>query len=186
MEARKSKMKEGELSIMDRKFLSGQVWEGIPGFDENAFVEEYYFFYGALMDPSTLAGILNIPHLSEEGLIPAKIIGYSLKLWGKNVALVDGPQSAVVRGMAYMIRSREERDALKSYCGMDYYEVSPCGIMLDDGQYQPGWAFEWKADHGLLKEGTFNLQDWLSVEGKEWSIFLSWMEQVVVNYIQQK
>lgn len=65
---------------MARKFQysEGKAWEQNADYDYNAFRKEYYFFYGTLMDPSTLARVLQLP--SRPQLYPAKIVGFSCKL----------------------------------------------------------------------------------------------------------
>jgi Gamma-glutamyl cyclotransferase, AIG2-like len=62
------------------------------------FSPEYYFFYGSLMDSATLMKVLKLLHQPE--LVPARITGYSCKLWGQYPALVDGPAGNDVHGMA--------------------------------------------------------------------------------------
>lgn len=46
-----------------------------------------YFCYGTLMDPSLLADILGL--VDKPRLRPAKLVGYSLMLWGQYPALID-------------------------------------------------------------------------------------------------
>lgn len=92
-------------SLMVRKFLSsgGKGWEPDPYYDYDAFRKEFYFFYGTLMDPKTLAEALRLPMRPK--IFPAKIIGYSCKLWGPYPALVDMPAGAIVHGVAYEVQS---------------------------------------------------------------------------------
>lgn len=68
------------LSLMARKFQNsgGKGWVQNPDYDYYAFRKEYYFLYGTLMDPSTLARVLQLP--SRPLLYPAKIVGYGGKL----------------------------------------------------------------------------------------------------------
>jgi hypothetical protein len=77
--------------LMVRKFLQdqGRPWEDDPNVDYNAFRKELYFFYGSLMDPSTLVHVLKLRDRPQ--LLPSKIIGYSYMLWGQYPALLDGP-----------------------------------------------------------------------------------------------
>src|SRR5438034_340656 len=81
--------------------------------DADTFHKELYFFYGSLMDPSTLAQVLGLQHRPE--LIPAKIVGYRYKLWGRYPALQDGPPDAEVRGMAYEVQSPADKKRLEWY-----------------------------------------------------------------------
>ena len=72
-----------------------------------------YFFYGTLMDPSLLAEILSLS--DKPTLCPAKIIGYTLKLWGQYPALVNGAPGQVVEGMVYHVRKKGHPEKLAEY-----------------------------------------------------------------------
>ena len=125
------------LSPMARKFLhsDGEAWEQDPNYDYKAFRKQYYFFYGTLMDPTTLSKVLN--NISREQGYPAKVIGYSYMLWGPYPALLNGPPGKTVYGMAYEIQSREEADKLQAY-ETDNYRAQSCLIDLDDGRRVQG------------------------------------------------
>lgn len=144
---------------MARKFQysEGKAWEQNPDYDYNAFQKEYYFFYGTLMDPSTLARVLQLP--SRPQLYPAKIVGFSCKLWGPYPAVVDGPTGAIVHGMAYEVQSVEEADRLQAY-ETDNYAPMGCMIKLQDGRKVGGKVFKWMADKALLRGGSYDLKDW--------------------------
>lgn len=142
---------------MIRKFLDGRHFERDPNFDYHAFRPEFYFFYGTLMDPSTLAGVLHLQHSPK--LKPAKITGYSCKLWGPYPALMDGPPGALVHGMAYEMQSPKEQKLLEDY-ETEQYRNGYCIIELEGDQEVMGRTFKWKGDNSLLKEGTFDLKDW--------------------------
>lgn len=144
---------------MDRKSLCsrGKGWEQNPDYHYGAFRKEYYFFYGTLMDSATLAKVLQLP--LRPMLYPAKIVGYSCKLWGPYPALVDGPTGAIVDGMAYEAQSSEEADRLQVY-ESDNYEPRGCMIKLQDGRKVGGKVFKWSENKALLKEGSFDLKDW--------------------------
>lgn len=144
---------------MARKFLNsgGQAWEPDPTYDYNAFRKEFYFFYGTLMDPKTLAEVLRLP--SRPTCYPANIIGYSCKLWGPYPALVDNPPGAIIHGMAYEVQSPEEVNYLQAY-ETDNYKPRGCLIEFEDGKEVAGKVFKWNADKSLLKEGVFDLKDW--------------------------
>lgn len=150
---------EGPPSRTVRKFLSsgGKVWEQDPNYDYNAFRKEFYFFYGSLMDLSTLAKVLQL--LFRPNLYPSQIVGYSCKLWGPYPALVDGPPGAIVYGMAYEVQSSEEADRLQAY-ETDHYIPRACTIKLQNGMKVGGKVFMWNVDKSLLKEGVFDLKDW--------------------------
>lgn len=145
-------------SLMVRRFLRGGCDESKQVYDWDTFRPEYYFFYGTLRDPSTLTAVLK-PRRDLPQLFPAKIIGYHCMLWGLNPALLDGPQGASVYGMAFEVKSRIDRDRLKSY-ETDNYKISACRIEFEDGSTVLGRTFKWNADKSLLKEGTFDLKDW--------------------------
>ncbi|KAM0197910.1 hypothetical protein ACHAPI_004642 [Fusarium lateritium] len=60
-----------------------------------------YFVYGTLMDPTMLADVLGAEEKPE--LRPAKVQGYSCKLWGQYPAMQEGPQGAEVNGAVYYV-----------------------------------------------------------------------------------
>ena len=143
---------------MARKFLhsGGKAWKQDPNYDYHAFRKEFYFFYGTLMDPTTLAEVLQLPARPET--YPAKIVGYSCKLWGPYPALVDKPR-VTVYGVAYEVQSSEDAERLKAY-ETDSYTLSRCIIKFQDGREITGNVFKWGGDKALLKEGVFDLKDW--------------------------
>jgi gamma-glutamylcyclotransferase (GGCT)/AIG2-like uncharacterized protein YtfP len=145
--------------LMVRKFLlnQGRAWEDDPNVGYNAFHKELYFFYGSLMDPSTLAHVLKLR--ARPQLLPSKITGYSCMLWGQYPALLDGPPGAVVYGIAYEVQTPSEKERLQIYETSHYKERS-CLIELQDGRKVLGRTFLWNADRALLREGTFDLKDW--------------------------
>lgn len=122
-----------------------------------SFEKEFYFFYGTLMDPATLAKVLQLPFRPE--LYPAKIVGYSCKLWGPYPAMVDGPPRAIAYGMTYEVQSSEEADRLQAY-ETHNYRPRGCTIELQNGKEVGGKVFMWRADKSLLKGGVFDLKDW--------------------------
>jgi gamma-glutamylcyclotransferase (GGCT)/AIG2-like uncharacterized protein YtfP len=135
----------------------GQAWEDNPNVDYHAFHKELYFFYGSLMDPSTLAHVLKLRDRPQ--LLPSKITGHGCMLWGQYPALLDGPASAIVYGVAYEVQTPSEKKRLQTYETSHYKERS-CLIELQDGRKVLGRTFLWNADRALLKEGTFDLKDW--------------------------
>ena len=150
---------EEPLSLMARKFLygGGRAWEPNPNYDYTAFQKEFYFFYGTLMDMDQLAKVLQLPHRPRS--YPAKIVGYSCKLWGPYPALVDNPTGAVVYGVAYEVQSSEEAERLQAY-ETDSYMPNGCLIKFKDGSQVLGTVFKWNGDESSLREGTFDLKDW--------------------------
>ncbi|KAH0565384.1 hypothetical protein GP486_001218 [Trichoglossum hirsutum] len=143
-------------SIMARRFLNAR-----PFPDQNlpppAFRKQFYFFYGTLMDPTTLARVLNLRE--RPVLLPAKIIGYHCMLWGPYPALLDGPGGAAVHGMAYEIQSPNEVKLLEDY-ETGHYENNVCLISFEDGTKVVGRTFKWRPGKGDLKEGFFDLRGW--------------------------
>ncbi len=150
---------EQRLSPMARKFLhaQGRAWEPDPNVNYGPPDKELYFFYGSLMDPSMLAKVLQLRDPPE--LLPAKVIGYCIKLWGPYPALLDGPTGSAVYGMAYEVQSPSDKKRLADY-ETNHYKVRSCRIHLQDGSIVLGRTFMWNADKALLKEGTFDLKDW--------------------------
>ena len=148
-------------SLMIRKFLSNnsKAWEENPNYDYTAFRKTFYFFYGTLMDLVTLSKVL---HLRTRAYVyPAKVIGYSCKLWGPYPALLDGPPGAIVCGRAYEVQSLAEAEILQAY-ETENYRAKSCLIDLQDGRLVEGKTFMWKADKACLKEGVFDLKDLLT------------------------
>ncbi|KAH8812204.1 hypothetical protein F5884DRAFT_305108 [Xylogone sp. PMI_703] len=126
-----------------------------------------YFFYGTLMDPKMLAQILDLDH--EPTLRPAKVVGYSCKLWGQYPAMVDGPQGAIVEGAAYHVGTVSGAEKLAAY-ETKHYEVKPCLIQYTDGQ-EPvddlGHTFMFAGNLHDLDEGAFDLSTWLRRMGRQ-------------------
>ncbi|KAI9770935.1 MAG: hypothetical protein M1840_002639 [Geoglossum simile] len=101
---------------MQRKFLG----DSSESLDLNipSFRRRYCFFYGTLVDPSTLAKVLGINH--RPLMRPATVTGYTCKLWGQYPALVDGPPAETVSGVAYDTQSQDEEMELEAYEGDSY------------------------------------------------------------------
>ncbi|KAL8632470.1 hypothetical protein Q9189_001845 [Teloschistes chrysophthalmus] len=91
----------------------------------------WYFFYGTLAEPDRLTSVLSLPEAeSPPVLIPASVSGGVIKSWrGKYRALVDGGDSDVVHGSAYMVTSEEREIALRIYENKSY-EVVRCTIVM--------------------------------------------------------
>ena len=132
-----------------------------------------YFFYGTLMDPPLLSEILSLSERPR--LRPAKLIGYSLKLWGQYPALVDGPTGAVVEGMVYNVEDVKQAERLAEYETRAYHP-SPCRIHFSDGsepEEAVGSTFKYGGNPMDISEGKFDLGTWLGRmgrvdKGKEW------------------
>lgn len=89
-----------------------------------------YFFYGTLADRAVLARILCISNEDSIQFEPAVVSGAVMSSWGnKYRGLIDGDQSAQVHGKAYMVKSREEEEALRIY-ETNNYEVVRCNMVL--------------------------------------------------------
>jgi gamma-glutamylcyclotransferase (GGCT)/AIG2-like uncharacterized protein YtfP len=153
--------KRRQLTGMARKFQLANEYGLVPGDtfvpELEGFRKEHYFFYGSLMDPATLIKVLKLRHQPE--LMPAKITGFSCKLWGPYPALVDGPPGNIVHGIAYVVERPSHLDLLEFY-ETNHYENMPCRIELQDGREVHGRTFVWNADEVELTEGTFDLKDW--------------------------
>ncbi|PYI09169.1 hypothetical protein BO78DRAFT_46599 [Aspergillus sclerotiicarbonarius CBS 121057] len=117
-----------------------------------------FFFYGMLSDPTTLAEVLRLH--DRPALRPAMIMEHGMKLWGEYPALLDGHPEMPIHGVAYEIRSQTEEDRLVEY-ETDMYRKKGCLIEFKDGSKVPGVTFVWNADPGLLRDGGFDLKDWL-------------------------
>ncbi|OJJ42587.1 hypothetical protein ASPZODRAFT_137202 [Penicilliopsis zonata CBS 506.65] len=145
-------------SLMVRKFIAAS--KNPPKLTEKrrAFRKQFYFFYGTLMDPATLARVLQRDRAPD--VRPATTVGPRLKLWGEYPARPKGSGNEVIRGVACMIESQEEADRLAAY-ETEMYAVKGCPIYFDDGEDSGGLTFYWVGDESLLREGTFDLKDWL-------------------------
>lgn len=127
------------------------------------FRDEYCFFYGSLMDPSTLTKVLQLrepPRMHR-----SRVIGYHVKLWGPYPALLDGPPLHPVHGMTCKIPSQKQCDQLQAY-ETDSYRLKSCLIELCDNaggveRTVPGFTFMWNGDARELREGSFDLRDWV-------------------------
>ena len=124
---------------------------------DTSWDEKFYFFYGTLMDPSTLTNVLGHPRPET---YPAFITGYSMKLWGQYPALVNEATDQRISGRAYHVTSKTEADRLAAY-ETSMYRTSGCTIYFEDGSQAAGVTFVWDSDPSLLREGTFDLRDWL-------------------------
>lgn len=153
--------KKAPGEIMRRKLAAHSPPDPLgPEWDE--FTEQYYFFYGTLMDPSTLSEVLLLHSLPE--LRPAKIWGYHCKLWIRFPALLESGDE--VHGMAFWVKSKTELARLIEYEG-DLYTHKRCMIQFEDGSQVLGNTFLWCGDDTLLREGKFDLKDWQMMRFQE-------------------
>jgi gamma-glutamylcyclotransferase (GGCT)/AIG2-like uncharacterized protein YtfP len=126
-----------------------------------------YFVYGTLMDPTMLSDVLGVEEKPE--LRPAKIVGYSRKLWGQYLAMQDGPQGAEVDGAVYHVQSVANAKRLAEY-ETNSYKAKPCFIQYIDGKEPAedfGYVFMFVSNPKDLQEGDFNLQVWLKRMGQQ-------------------
>ncbi|OQE25895.1 hypothetical protein PENFLA_c008G11075 [Penicillium flavigenum] len=119
---------------------------------------EGYFFYGTLMDPSTLARVLQLPE--HPRIRPARVIGYRTKLWAKYPALVRGEPFQPLDGLAYEIRLPEHWERLRAYHSDHYDLVSILLDFPDTGEEEvQGFAFECRGHPEELRDGSFSLEE---------------------------
>ncbi|KAJ5420191.1 hypothetical protein N7465_002710 [Penicillium sp. CMV-2018d] len=138
------------------------------------FERKYCFFYGTLMDPPTLARILQLPE--PPIMRPAKLIGYHIKLWGPYPALLVGPPLHPVDGLAYELQSEKQLDRLRAY-ETRKYRTRGCLIEFPsenggEAECVSGRVFVWNGEPEELREGSFSLEKWLQAkrateEGKQ-------------------
>ena len=120
-----------------------------------------FFFYGTLMDPQLLSEILSLPKLPT--LRPAKLKGYSLKLWGQYPALIGGKTAEVVEGMLYHVEEPKHAERLAEY-ETSAYRPAPCIIDVMDGEHSTeiiGTTFKYIGNPLDISDGTFDLNTWL-------------------------
>jgi hypothetical protein len=163
-----ARVKLGPSSLTTQTLQSDPTQAPKDSAPNGPFLPGYFFFYGPLMDPSTLAQVLQLPEAPD--LRPARVIGYSVKMYGMYPALLWGPPENAVYGVACEILSLEQFDRV---CGFEYgkFEASPCYIEFvgGDGESEEpikGETFLWQGDHGELRDGGFDLEGWRrGVEG---------------------
>ncbi len=118
------------------------------------------------MDPTFLSEALHLPE--KPTLRPAKLVGYSLKLWGQYPALVDGPTGATVDGMVLEIESEKHGQRLADY-ETNAYTAAPCRIHFTDDK-EPGEAsgttFKYVGNPIDITDGQFDLTAWLQRMGR--------------------
>ncbi|KAK3902361.1 hypothetical protein C8A05DRAFT_33951 [Staphylotrichum tortipilum] len=128
----------------------------------------YYFFYGTLMKPDVLKGVLGLPSSVEPVLRPAKVYGYELTNWGQYKALVEGVPGTTVAGYAYFVESAEHEYKL-AYYETNAYQLAPCNVYFTDGgpdgctedeRPTPGYTFKYAGDAQALKAGRFDRALW--------------------------
>ncbi|OQD63054.1 hypothetical protein PENPOL_c010G09259 [Penicillium polonicum] len=152
-------------SLMQRKFMEylaehdaasegrtssqGPANPSPSSFTIEPFEMIYCFFYGTLMDPPTLARILQLPE--PPIMRPAKLIGYHIKLWGPYPALLVGPPLHPVDGLAYELQSEEQLDRLRAENG-------------GEAECVAGRVFVWNGEPEELREGSFSVEKWLQAK----------------------
>ncbi|KAK4151400.1 hypothetical protein C8A00DRAFT_45406 [Chaetomidium leptoderma] len=125
----------------------------------------YYFFYGTLMKPDVLKGVLGLE--TDPVLRPAKIYGYKIANWGQYKALIDGEPDTEVTGSAYKVRSVEEESKL-AYYETNAYALAACEIYFtdhsegkeDDAHTEFGKTFRYAGDAHTLQQGRFDWALW--------------------------
>ncbi|KAL4889108.1 hypothetical protein BDV59DRAFT_121998 [Aspergillus ambiguus] len=126
--------------------------------------EALFFLYDSLMDPSILARVLKRSELPK--LYPATIYNYKTMLSWHYPALAPGSSEDVVRGFVCKINSEEEVNRLEAYETGLYYR-SRFTARLDDGTQVRGGIFKWGGGQLCLREGRFNLQEFLQQQNHE-------------------
>jgi gamma-glutamylcyclotransferase (GGCT)/AIG2-like uncharacterized protein YtfP len=123
-----------------------------------------WFFYGSLMDPSTLQSVLSLAERPK--LRPANLPGYHLKMWGQYPALIDGRPLLTVPGMVFEAGEHNERSKdvlakLQTYEG-ENYKCRLCSVEYvgQEGVDVRATTFQWIGDTTELKAGSFDLKDY--------------------------
>ncbi|KAH7015721.1 hypothetical protein EDB80DRAFT_708584 [Ilyonectria destructans] len=94
----------------------------------------YYFFYGTLMCPVILKGVLDTD--ADPELREAKVVNYPLASCGQYRALINGEPGEEVLGCAVEVQSPEYEFKLAYYEG-NAYKLAPCLIHFGDGKEPP-------------------------------------------------
>ena len=122
----------------------------------------WYFFYGTLRDPATLAEVIIGSQGELPKLHPARIDGYETMLWGSRAALVKGVSDVSVRGSAFKIETTTQARRLQGYA-TDAFKVESCKLRLEDGEGQDsvvdGQTLVWDGPQDELKQGQFDLRE---------------------------
>lgn len=134
---------------------------------DNTTPTGWYFFYGTLIQPSFLAEVLKLDELPM--LRPARITGYSLRLWGQYPALIEGERGQEVRGMAWKVEEKKHAERLGEY-ETRAYRPAPCVIYFtdidDEDANECGYSFKYCGNKMDLSDGKFDLEDWLKSIGR--------------------
>ncbi|KAJ5135599.1 uncharacterized protein N7515_004877 [Penicillium bovifimosum] len=132
------------------------------------FLPGYFFFYGPLMDPSVLARVLQLPESEAPRLRPARVVGYSVMMHGKEPVLVWGPPESVVEGVAGEIRSLE---LFERICGVGEGRFEACPCYIEFGVVDEGGEAEGEEGEEVVKGGdVFVAGGSFGVEAKGWGI----------------
>lgn len=92
-----------------------------------------------------------------------------MKLWGDYPAIfVDPFSTEIIHGVVYKVRSQEEEDRLVAY-DIGMYRTRGCTITFEDGSETTGRTFVWNAEMELLREGSFDLKDWVRKKNEPYS-----------------
>lgn len=130
----------------------------------------WYFFYGTLTDPTILAEVIIGSRDEPFKLRPARIDGYETMLWGPHPALVEGKPDNTVRGAALSIETTTQARRLQGYA-TNAFKIESCRICFEVGEGQDnvvaGQSFVWDKPREELKEGQFDLQEYLSGMSKQ-------------------
>jgi hypothetical protein len=97
----------------------------------------WYFFYGTLASVPKLCSLLSLSEDEIPILHKASVMGGKIETWGegKYKALVDGPETSRIKGLAYQVMSEEHEDRLRKY-ESEAYEVVRCSIEMNSTTVQ--------------------------------------------------
>lgn len=156
---------------------STKMAQGFQQADHNMLSQrpKSYFFYGSLMDAATLQTVLSCRERPR--LRSAKLRGYHCKMWGKYPAIIhstpkdkdkDNTTSTsyeTIPGKLYEPNPFEHIDTierkLQNYEGVNY-RVRLCFVQIEgEGEVVEARTFEWVGEDGELRDGVFDLRDYL-------------------------
>jgi hypothetical protein len=111
----------------------------------------WFFFYGALRDPSLIQELLGLPQAPV--LSPARVWGHKTRYYGVYPAAVQGGTGECVRGTAWYVSRVEQAAWLRKHEEEWYAEVT-AQIEFEDGRGETvaGRMFVWR-DGGREGEG---------------------------------
>jgi len=133
---------------------------------EPAWAPTYIFFYGSLMDSTTLCNILGVS--TDPIMHPAKLSGYHMKMWGPYPAIIKSSAAHEIDGMLFRLDKQSQFDKLAEYETEAYtWAQVDVDVEVGDGRTQAVSArvFVWAGSLKQLRDGRFDLEKFQIARG---------------------